>query len=123
MWSASRPPAAPTGGPAERPAFHGRDHRLEDHQAVGAAEHRLTRPLGVRHQADDVARLVAEAGDRRRRSVRIGRVADAPVGVGVAEDDLPVGLEPGDDVRLGEVVALAVGDRNAEDLSADGTRA
>ena len=72
----------------------------------------------MRHQADDVARLVAEPGDRRLRSVRIGRVADVAGGVGVAEDDLTVRLEPGDDVRLGEVVALAVRDRNPQHLPA-----
>ena len=32
-------------------------------QAVGAAERRFARALGVRHQPDDVARLVAQAGD------------------------------------------------------------
>ena len=77
------------------------DDRLENHQAVGAAEHRLARALRMRHQADDVARLVAEAGDRRRRSVRIGRrPSTSPAAFGVAEDDLPVRLEPRDDVGL-----------------------
>ena len=32
------------------------DYRLEHHQAVGAAERRLAGALGMRHQADDVAR-------------------------------------------------------------------
>ena len=38
-------------------------NRLENHQAVGAAEQRLARALRVRHHADDVPRLVADAGD------------------------------------------------------------
>ena len=35
--------------------------------------------LGMRHQADDVARLVADAGDRVDRSVRVRRVVDVAV--------------------------------------------
>ena len=42
------------------------------------------RVLGVRHQAEDVARLVRDAGDPADGAVDV---------VGVAERDLPAGLE------------------------------
>ena len=59
---------------------------LEDPQPVGRAGQRVDRVLGVRHQAEHVAGLVADPGDVARRAVRVlpGRVA-----VG----DLPVRLE------------------------------
>ena len=58
----------------------------QQHDAVGAAEQRVAGPLGVRHQADDVAALVADAGD----------VVEAAVGVvDVAHDDAVVGPELG----------------------------
>src|SRR5204863_843078 len=65
----------------------------------------------------DIARLVAEAGDRRRRTIRIRLVGEFPGRRRVAENDLSVGLEPGDRVRLGEVVALAVRNRYAKHLT------
>ena len=87
------------GQSARRPvarAFE-RDARSIDSKidaAVDAAEQRFARALRMRHHADDVARLVAEAGDRVHRSVRIPRIVDAARRIGVAEDDLPVGFEP-----------------------------
>ncbi len=87
-------------------------------EAVGAAERQLAGALRMRHQADDVAPLVADAGDvvRPSRSDWPRRVT-SPSRVRVAEDDLAVLLEPRDDVRLRVVVALAVGDRHAQHLA------
>ena len=53
-----------------RRARRARDHRFEQHEPVGAAERRLARAFGMRHQPDDVAAGVADAGDavHRRRS-------------------------------------------------------
>ena len=69
------------------------DHRLEQHEAVGAAERRLARPLGVRHQPDDVARLVADAGDAATDPFGFAASVTLAGGVAVAEDDLPVRFE------------------------------
>ena len=64
------------------------DDRFEQHQAVGAAERRLAGALGMRHQADDVARLVADAGDVvRREPFGFAASVDLAVRVAVAEDD------------------------------------
>ena len=91
--------------------------RLQHHQAVGAAHGQLARPLGMRHQADHVARLVAQAGDVGHRSVRVAVGGLTPRGVDVAEQHLAVALEPRHHVRLGVVVAFAVRDRNAQHLA------
>src|SRR6476661_741224 len=64
----------------------------------------LDRVLGVRHEADDVAALVGDAGD-----VAVGAVGVAALGVGdVAEDDAPLPLEPVERLLVGDETALAV---------------
>src|SRR5215213_3607039 len=60
---------------------------LEQLQAVGGAEQRVDRVLGVRHEPDDVAALVADARDVVRRPVRVAVVR-------VAQHDLAGVLEP-----------------------------
>ena len=74
-------------------------------------------PLGVRHEADDVALLVADAGDGAGAAVDVGRVVEAAVLRRVAEDDAALALEPLQLV-VGKVeVPLAVGDRHREHLA------
>src|SRR6478609_813291 len=64
----------------------------------------LDRVFGVRHEADDVAALVGDAGD-----VAVGAVGVAALGVGdVAEDDAPLPLEPVEGRLVGDETALAV---------------
>src|SRR3954449_10242022 len=46
-------------------------HREEDLQAVGRAGERIDGVLGVRHEPEDVAGLVADAGDVVRRAVGV----------------------------------------------------
>ena len=87
-------------------------------QSVGAAEDRFAGAFGVRHQADDVPRLVADAGDVVERSVRVGGVADRAGSVAVAEHDPSGRLQLVDHVGRGEVVAFAVGDRQLQHLAA-----
>ena len=65
--------------------------------------------LGVRHQPDDVAALVADAGDVAQRAV--GVVAE------VADDDPPLPLQPVQRLGVGDVAALAVLQRD-DDLLA-----
>src|SRR4051794_24461125 len=66
-------------------------HRAEDQEAVVGTGQGVDRVLGVRHEAEDVAGLVADAGDVLHRAVVV---------VGVAEHDLV-----GDRVEVGGVVA------------------
>src|SRR5258705_13786148 len=97
--------------------FYVVDDRLEQHEAVGAAERQLARALRMWHQADHVALFAAEAGDVGGRAIRIRGIGRNALLVGIAEDDLPVRLEPRDDVRLRVVVPLAMRDRDAQHLA------
>src|SRR6478609_6244195 len=64
----------------------------------------LDRVLGVRHEPDDVAALVGDAGD-----VAVGAVGVAALGVGdVAENDPSLPLEPVERRLVGDETALAV---------------
>ena len=85
------------------------DERAEEQSAVGRAEQRVDRVLGVGHQAEHVPCLVADPGHVGDRAVRVlaGRVA---------EEDLPVRLELLEQLRVGEPAALAVLDRDRERL-------
>ena len=80
----------------------------------GRAGQRLDRVLGVRHDADDVAGLVADRGDVAHRAVRVA--AD------VAGDDPALGLELVERVLVGDVAALAVLDRDARSPGRSRTR-
>ena len=77
--------------------------------SVGRAGQRLDGVLGVRHQADDVAGRVGDAGDVAVRAVRVD--------VDVAGDDPALGLELVEGALVGDVAALAVLQRD-DDLLA-----
>src|SRR4051812_42119123 len=47
-------------------------HRFEQDETVSAAERALTGALRMRHEADDIPALAADAGDVVQRSIRIG---------------------------------------------------
>ena len=87
---------------------------IEDDAAVDAAKQRLAGALRMRHHADHIARLIAEAGDRVNRSVRIRGIVDAALRVRVAQDHLAIGLELPQHLRRREVVAFAVTNGNPE---------
>ena len=75
---------------------------------VGRTEDRVGCAFGVRHQADDVAAFVADAGD----------VVEAAVGVvDVANDDAVFGSQLLEGGRVADEVALEVVDRDAQDLA------
>src|SRR5437868_6218854 len=66
-------------GEADGAVARGLDERGEDQRAVRGAEERVDRVLGMRHEAHDVAALVADAGDVVDRAV---------ARLGVAQHDL-----------------------------------
>ena len=94
-----------SGGVATGAGAGRAQERLEEHDAVGRAEQRIARALGMRHQPDDVAALVADAGDVVEAAVRV---------VDVAHDDAVVGPQPLERRRVAHVVALEVIDRHAQ---------
>ena len=85
-----------------------REQRAQQHDAVVATEDGVAGPLGVRHQPDDVAGLVADAGDVVEAAVRVLHVAD---------DDAVVGPELGQRLGVAHVVALEVVDRDAQHVA------
>src|SRR5512134_2436701 len=89
----------------------------EQDEAVGAAEHRLAGALRMRHEPDDVAFFVADAGDVVDGAVRVRQISDVPLRVAVAEDDPPGRLELPHHLGVGVVVALAVRNGNPQHLA------
>src|SRR5918994_6243836 len=90
---------------------HGGGEAGEETEPVGAGTGELLDGvLGVGHQADHVAALVGDAGDVVERAVGID--------LEVAGDDLPLPLDPGQRVGVGDEAALAVleGDRDLRAL-------
>src|SRR5439155_21118020 len=96
---------------------HGLRHIGEDSIPVGATEERLDAALGVRHEPEDVARLVPDPRDVRDRAIRIRLERRRALRVDVAEHDAPGRLELGDRVGVRDEAALAVTDRHAQHLA------
>src|SRR3954471_3329917 len=69
----------------------GMRHGAEDHEAVGRAGQRVDGVLGVGHEPEDVAGVVADAGDPALGAVVVG---------GVAQHDVV-----GDRVEVGRLIA------------------
>src|SRR2546423_10886552 len=70
----------------------------------------------MRHHAEHVAALVDDAGDAVRGAVGVGRGGHSAPLVAVPEHHLAALLQAAQGGRVGEVVALAVGDRHADHL-------
>ena len=99
------------GSPERQDAVRCSQRRCEEAEPVGArAAQVLDRVLGVRHQPDDVAALVGDAGDVAQRAVGVD--------VDVAEDHAALALQPVERVGVGDEPALAVLERD-QDLLAD----
>src|SRR5437868_15094114 len=60
---------------------------LKEEASVGTAEKGFVGALGVRHQAEDVARGVGQAGDGALGTVWIGSRGEVALGVAVAQCD------------------------------------
>src|SRR5581483_8312448 len=88
---------------------------VEEQEPVGAAaDAGLGRPLGMRHQADHGALLVADAGDVPEGAVGVGGRGDL-AGLGaVPEDDLAALPHPLQRVAVHVVAPLSVRDRHLE---------
>src|SRR5712692_1605963 len=98
------------------------DHGAENYQAVGRAECRLGSALRVRHQAQDVALAVRDAGDVVERAVGISRKRRhraGPAGLRgrVAENDLVIALQLLKRGRIAKIVPLGMRDGDFQDLS------
>src|SRR5579871_4540944 len=79
----------------------GDEQRFEQDEPIPGAEQRIHGPLGVWHQANHVARGVADARDVSHCAIRIcidGRLAG---GIHVLEDHLAVALELIENVLAG----------------------
>jgi hypothetical protein len=79
-------------------------------------QQRFAGMLGVRHQSEDVAPRVDDAGDVAQRAVRVRCLGGAAGGIDVAEDDLSVVLELLQGLGVGDVAAFPVLDRQREDV-------
>jgi hypothetical protein len=90
--------------------FDGLDHRLEDLQAVRAAEPFFAGAIRMRHQSEYVAFAIADAGDVLNRSVGVRRCLDAPISGRVAQNNLMPIVELAEGLFIGEIAALAVRD-------------
>src|SRR5512136_335971 len=103
---------------AGRPApLQAENDGLEDPPAVGAAEDPLGGPFGMGHEPEDVAPLVADAGDGLEGAVDVGRRGHLAVGVAIAEDDLAPLFDLPEDARRSVVAPVEVGDGDAQDLA------
>src|SRR5260221_3758753 len=88
--------------------------RLEDLAAVRRTQLGLGGAPGIRPEADPAAGGVADAPDGGRAPVHVGGGIEPAVLRRVAEHHLAFALEPGDLLRLGVEVPLAVGDGHGQ---------
>ncbi|MPM31475.1 hypothetical protein SDC9_78030 [bioreactor metagenome] len=81
--------------------------------------------LGVGHQSEDAAGLVADARDRIQRPVRIGRKfrGDRTVGIGIAEHHQILHFDLPQSGGVGHEFALAVAQRQPDQIKAAGENA
>lgn len=86
----------------------------EDGEAIHAGMVGLDGALGVGHHAEDIPGAVADAGDVGQGAVGVAGRVDLAGGIGVAEENLIMGDEVIEARRVDAVIALAVGDGNAE---------
>ncbi len=74
----------------------------------------------MRHQAADVACLVANSGDIVLRAVRVCCLGCAPARIAVAEQHATFTLKMVEHVIFSKIAALTVGDRKTQDSSVPG---
>ena len=97
--------------------LQGAEQGALDHAAtVRAAKRQLEQPFRMGHEADDAARLVANAGDVALGAVGVGLGRCLARLVAIAKHDAPFAFEAIERFFIGEVVAFRVRDRQAHHL-------
>src|SRR6266567_6941949 len=92
------------------------DQALKNQPSVGTAQNWFAGAFGMRHEAGNVPRFVAEAGDVVEGTVRVGGFGRVALGIYIAPEDLVVCPERGQRFVIGEIAAFAVSDRNAQQV-------
>ena len=80
--------------------------------AVGAAEQRVAGVLGMRHQAENGAGLVENAGNRARRAVEVGPLVALAARSAIAEGDEAARFETVERLGICGVIAVVMSDRH-----------
>jgi len=93
------------------------DEAFENEPAIVAAQHALARAFRMRHEPGDVAALVANPGDVKQRTVRVGFVGQFALGVRILPENLVSNFKQPDRFFIGKIATLAVGDGNAEQFA------
>src|SRR5205085_4845127 len=107
------PPACGRDGRGPNPpprSLQRADEAGKEGLPVGAAEERVRRVLGMRHQSEDGAGFVEDASDRAGRAVEIVIIAQLSRGAAITEGDEAVLLEPIERVRIGGIAAVVMRD-------------
>ena len=105
------------GGHAAHTRHRAHEERREQRLPAGRADVGIDGVLRVRHQPDDVAALVPDAGDGVRGAVRVVVVVERAVGRAVAEHDEALVLDPLQVHGVRDELPLAVLDRDLEHLA------
>src|SRR5260370_499500 len=90
---------------------------VEEGLAVGAAEHGVGGILRMRHQGEDGAGLVEDAGDRARRAVEVCFLATLAARSAVPEGDEATRFEPVECLGICGVIAVVMRDRHPNRLA------
>src|SRR4029079_7758126 len=89
----------------------GFDQALEQLAAVRAAQDVIHHPLGMGHQAQDIALFGKDAGDVASRAIGI-------LAFGITEGDAVLAFQAVQRFLVGEITAFAMGDREGDALAA-----
>src|ERR1700730_16366462 len=93
------------------------DQPGEQTAPVGRPERRFDVVFRVRHHAEHVALVVEHAGDGVGGAVHIPSRIERPIGRGIAQQHPALALDSRDGRFIGDIIALAMGDRYADHLS------
>ena len=90
---------------------------VEEGLAVGAAEEWVAGVFGMRHQAENRAGLVEDAGDRASRAVEVCFFVTLAARSAIAEGDEATRFKPVERVRVCSVIAIVMRDRHPNSLA------
>jgi hypothetical protein len=92
------------------------ENRFKDQLAVIGAQLLFHRALGVRHHAQHVSLLIADARNIIDRTVEIGLFGGFSPFIAISKHNLIVILKRFKTVGVGKIIAFAMGYRNLQDL-------